>query len=409
MVEGPCILCGRSGLEVALDLGATALANKFLTGAELAADREVRYPLRLAFCPGCSHIQLADPVPPAEMFSDYLYVSSAATTLVEHLNELADTLTDWADLRPGDLVIDAGCNDGVLLDGFRRRGLHGLGVDPAENLAPLSRARGLEVIVDFFGERVGREIRNGRGPARAITMTNTFPHIPDLADLMRGVDAALAPDGVFAVQAHYAVDMFAQAAFDTIYHEHVSYWSLTAMARLFDRLGFEPVHAARLPIHHGQLRVFARRKGVSAPDGTVAALLAAEREMGLPDGRPLRAFAEHTARVCRDLRGFLDAAKADGRRVAGYGAPAKGSTLLSTLGVTAADLLWIADISELKQGRFTPGSHIPIVPPSRILEDRPDDLLLLAWNFAEEIMRQQAAYREGGGRFVLPLPEVRVL
>lgn len=408
-MTGNCILCGGDDLEIALDLGETPLANGFLSAAELENEIEVAHQLRLAICPTCGHVQLADLVPPAELFTDYLYISSNSTTLIEHLGDLAHDMTDRYELGDRDLVVDVGCNDGVLLEHFKANGVRTLGIDPAENLAPLSRARGLDVVVNFFGTTVANSIRGRYGPASAITMTNSFPHIPDLSDLLSGVCELLGPGGVFAIQAHYIVDMFEQAAFDTIYHEHVSYWSLNAIKRLLSKFDLEPVRVERLPIHHGQLRVYVQRSGNGAIDGSVDKILELERELGIVEGKPLREFAAAASRIRRDLQAFLRQAKADGKSVAAYGAPAKGSTLLNYLELGANDLLWIADISSLKQGRFMPGSHIPIVSPLRILDDMPDYLLLLAWNFAEEIISQNQQYVERGGRFVLPLPEVRVL
>ena len=307
------------------------------------------------------------------------------------------------------LVVDIGCNDGVLLERFLPRGIRTLGVDPAENIAKLSKRRGLEVLVDFFGARCANGILEKYGPAQALTMTNAFPHIPDVDDLLSGVRSLIAPEGVLAIQAHYVVDMFEQAAFDTIYHEHVSYWSLSVMKGLLSRFGLEPVRVERLPIHHGQLRVYIQRVGVGTVENNVNELLELEARLGIAEGRPLIEFADAAQRVRRDVRKFLEVARSEGKSVAAYGAPAKGSTLINYLGLGRRDLAWIADISELKQGRYMPGSHIPIVAPSQILADMPDYLLLLAWNFAEEILEQNKRYTDSGGRFVLPLPTVEIL
>lgn len=391
-----------------LDLGTSALANKFLAPEELSGP-EPSYPLRVGFCHDCGHVQLTEAVPPAAMFEDYLYISSMSDTLTAHLNSLADVVTAWRGLTASDLVVDIGCNDGTLLSGFKRHGVRVLGVDPARNLAPLAGQRGVEVKTAFFGARTAEEILKSHGPARAMTATNAFPHIPDLDDFVRGIATLLAPDGVFAIEAHYLIDMLEQGAFDTIYHEHVSYWALTPMVRLFERFGLHVVHVERLPIHHGQLRVFVQRRDQGSPDATVVERLAAERAAGIPGLAPLRAFAEATCRIRDDLQRFLGEVRAAGKRVAGYGAPAKGNTLLTFLGLGPAQIDWIADRSPLKQGRVTPGTHIPVVPPERILAEQPDYLLLLAWNFADEILAQQDEYRRRGGKFILPVPEVRVV
>jgi SAM-dependent methyltransferase len=402
-----CILCGGD-LEVVLDLGTMALANKFLAAEELSRT-ETRYPLRLAWCAGCGHVQLADGVPPALMFEDYLYMSSLSDTLVAHLHGFARDVAAWQSLGPGDLVVDVGCNDCTLLAGFRRTGARVLGIDPAHNLAAVARHQGIMVVNDFFGAVSARALHAANGPAAVITATNVFPHIADPADFVAGVEALLAPDGVLVIECHYLIDIIEQAAFDTIYHEHVSYWSLAAAQRLFERHGFAVVDCARLPIHHGQLRIFVQRQGLRAPEPAVASLLAAERAAGIPGRAMLDAFAERAIRVRETLRSRLGEIQRKGETVAGYGAPAKGSTLLCYAGLGPDDIIWIADRSPLKQGRFTPQTRIPVVSPENIIAEMPDYLLLFAWNFTDEIMTQQADYRRRGGRFIVPVPEVRLV
>jgi SAM-dependent methyltransferase len=398
-----CVVCASTDLIQFLDLGVTPLANKFLTEGELDSI-EPAYPLRVASCGECGHVQLSEVVPPIEMFEDYLYVSSASDTLREHLYELSQLISERRRLREGDLVIDIGCNDGTLLKGFRRFGIRTLGIDPAKNLAELERESGIDRYVGLFGSVTSAEIADRYGTAALITATNTFPHIPDLHDFMRGIDRALAPGGAFVVEAHYLMDMIDQGAFDTIYHEHVSYWSLGPMIRLFEQHGFEVVEAERVPLHHGQLRVTVQRKGEGAIGDSVPQLLDAERERGLGRPETYRVFAEQTHRVKAALSRMLDDVRSQGARVAGYGAPAKGNTLLSFLELGPATIEYIVDRSPLKQGLYTPGSHIPILAVKRLLEDQPDVVILFAWNFADEILRQQAEYSRRGGRFVVPIP-----
>jgi C-methyltransferase C-terminal domain/Putative zinc binding domain/Methyltransferase domain len=403
-----CIVCESARVEEFLDLGHTALANKFLRPDELDAP-EPRYPLRVGLCRDCRHVQLTDPVPPSAMFEDYLYMSSASDTLKSHFEDLSRLLVERHKLGAKDLVVDIGSNDASLLSAFRRHGVRTLGVDPARNLASLSTDRGIDRFTGFFGAGTAPEIVARWGHAAVITATNTFPHIPDLRDFVTGIDAALAPGGAFVIEAHYLVDMLDQTAFDTIYHEHVSYWALTPMRQLFDRMGMEIVRAERLPIHHGQLRVWVQRRGEGHVDETVAAVLDREQELGIGRLETYQAFGDRVRRIKRELQATLTRLKRDGKRVVGYGAPAKGSTLLEFLQIGPDLVEYIADRSPLKQGRYTPGSHIPIVPPERLLTDRPDYTLLLAWNFADEVLRQQAPYREKGGKFIVPVPEVKVL
>ena len=404
-----CLVCAGSQVDEFLDLGSTALANKFPTADDLNQP-EPRFPLRVGFCRGCGHVQLTELVPPAAMFTDYLYVSSASDTLRAHFADLAATLTSRHGLADGGLVIDIGCNDASLLCCFRDRGASTLGVDPAENLAEFSRETGIERYQGFFGADSAAEIVARWGRAALITATNTFPHIPDLAGFVAGLDTALAPGGAFVLEAHYLVDLLDQLAFDTVYHEHVSYWALGPMKRLFEDHGMEVVRAERLPIHHGQLRVTVRRRGEGEVHGSVAEVLAAERELGMDRFETWSAFAARVDRLKTEVVDCLRGLKAAGRRLAGYGAPAKGSTLLEFFGVGPDLLDFIADRSPLKQGRYTPGSHIPIVAPEALLEDpAPDHVLLLAWNFEDEILAQQAEFRRRGGKFILPVPEVRIV
>lgn len=403
-----CILCGEPKVVRFLDLGATALANKFVAAEDLNR-AEPTFPLRVGFCTECHHVQLTDDVPPAALFDDYLYISSMSDTLVRHLHGLSDTVVKRFRLGADDLVTDVGCNDGTLLRGFARHGVRILGVEPARNLAKLSQRAGLPVVVDYFGAETAQRLRAAQGMASAITLTNVFPHLPFLNDFMLGVDTFLAPDGALVIEAHYLRDLLEQRAFDTVYHEHVSYWALGPMARLFGRHGFEIVDVERLPVHHGQIRVFAQRKGVGRVSANVTRLMAEEKAAGMDKLETFQRFARDVLDLKTQLDTQIARIKSEGKTVAAYGAPAKGSTLLSYFGIGPDRIRYIADKSPLKQGRYTPGTHIPVVAPEKLIEDQPDYVLLLAWNFADEIMEQQAAYRARGGRFIIPVPEVRVV
>jgi cyclopropane fatty-acyl-phospholipid synthase-like methyltransferase len=403
-----CIVCNMTTVEEFLDLGSTALANKFLAEAELGT-AEPMYPLTVGFCHTCKHVQLMQAVPPQAMFEDYLYVSSASDTLKRHLYELSDVLVQRRRLRSEDLVIDIGCNDGTLLKGFARHGVRTLGVDPAENLAALTQDSRIDRYVGFFNLRTAKDIVARWGQASLMTATNTFPHIPELGDFLEGIKVALAPGGAFVIEAHYMVDMLEQGAFDTIYHEHVSYWALGPMMRLFQDKGMQVVDAERLPIHHGQLRVTVQRQGEREPAQSVAEILDMERAMGIDRFETYVRFAEKTHGIKKAVRQTLTELAAQGKRVVGYGAPAKGNTLLSFLELGPSLIQYIVDRSPLKQGRYTPGVHIPVVSPSRLLEDQPDYVLVLAWNFLDEILEQQSEYRRRGGKFIVPVPDVKII
>jgi SAM-dependent methyltransferase len=403
-----CIACGSVAVDVFVDFGETALANKFLTASEIGAP-EARFPLRVGYCQACHHVQLVERVPPEAMFSDYLYMSSASETLRTHFAELSAVFVERLQLQPSDLVIDVGCNDASLLKAFSKLGVKTLGVDPAENLAELATSPSIDRFVGFFGAKTARRIVDEWGVASLITATNTFPHIPELSDFLEGIGTALAPGGTFVVEVHYLLDMIEMAAFDTIYHEHVSYWALAPMVRLLERHGLQAVRAERLPLHHGQLRVSVQRRGESGVDPTVKRTLEEEHAHGLDEFDTYVEFAARAKKVRSDLQALLEELKRSGHRVAAYGAPAKGSTLLEYVGVGPDDIQWIADRSPLKQGRFTPGSHIPIVDTNRLILEQPDEVLLLAWNFVDEVFAQQAEYRHRGGRFIIPVPDVHIV
>ena len=395
-------------MEEFLDLGSTALANRFLTEEELAAP-EPRYPLKVGFCHSCDHMQLTEIVPPSLMFTDYLYVSSASDTLKAHLYDLSDVVVRRYDLGIDDLVVDIGCNDGTLLHGFSRHGVKTLGVDPAENLADMVKDSGVERFVGFFNSKTAQQIVEKWGHASVITATNTFPHIPDLADFLDGIKILLASNGVLILEMHYLLDLLDQGAFDTIYHEHVSYWALHPMNVLLEHAGLEVTNAERLPLHHGQLRVFVQRKGQGRVESGVDKVLREEKAKGIGKFEVYQEFAQRTMQIKLNLTRVVTDLIKQGKRIVGYGAPAKGNTLLDFLKIGPGMLEYIVDRSPLKQGRYTPGMHIPVVSPVRLLEDRPDYVLILAWNFADEIMEQHAEYRKRGGKFIIPVPEVRIV
>jgi len=402
------MLCRAPEVEEFLDLGATALANQFLAAAEINDD-EPKYPLRVGFCHACRHVQLTESVPPREMFENYLYISSASDTLKNHLWSLSDQLVERYHLGAPDLVIDIGCNDGTLLRGFQRRGVRPLGIDPAQNLAAFTDGSGIERYTELFTADAAKEIAARWGRAALVCATNTFPHIQNPADFVDGIKAVLKPGGVLVIEMHYLLDMIEQVAFDTIYHEHVSYWALGPMKRFFEEHGMSVVDAERVPLHHGQLRVHVQRRGEGTVHPGVDNVLANERAAGLEHFPTYREFAERARRIKRDLHETLSDLWRKRERVAGYGAPAKGNTLLGFLEIGPELLPYIVDRSPLKQGLFTPGTHIPVVAPERLLTDQPDYVLLLAWNFVDEIVAQQAEYRKRGGKFMVPVPEVRIL
>jgi SAM-dependent methyltransferase len=406
-----CLVCKHGSPVLFLELGSTALANRFLAEDQLASPEPV-YPLRVGRCEKCGHVQLLDRIPPSAMFDDYLYMSSASETLKRHFDELSRMLVGRLALGSGDLVVDIGCNDGTLLDSFRRNSqgnVSVLGVDPARNLAEQSSVLGIPRVTALFTSETARFIKSQWGEAALITATNTFPHIQDLHDFMTGIRTLLRPGGVFVAEMHYFGDLLEQVAFDTVYHEHVSYWLLGPLQHLMAQHQMEVTDAERLPIHHGQLRVFCQRRGEGQVSKAVGKLGEHEKACGFHDFETYRNLASKVEGIKRDLTRTLSNITGRGKKIAAYGAPAKGNTLLTYFDLGPDKLDYIVDRSPLKQGRYSPGMHIPVVAPSRLLSDRPDYVLLLAWNFQEEILEQQSEYRRLGGQFIIPLPEVRII
>jgi C-methyltransferase C-terminal domain/Putative zinc binding domain/Methyltransferase domain len=402
----PCLVCGAATSPPFLDLGTPALANRL---PEHATDCQPRFPLRVCACPGCGHVQLAGIVPPEAMFTEYLYVSSASTTLSAHFVELAKAAHQRAGLSAADLAVDIGSNDGSLLAALMALGSRVRGVDPAANLAHLARRRGVETEVAYFDASTAAGLRERHGPARLITATNSFPHIPRLHSYLEGIEQLLDDEGIFVIEAHYLADLIEQNAFDTIYHEHVSYWALSPLERLLEAHALEVFDVERLPIHHGQIRVWMARRGARQIAPSVGLLRAEEARTRLSHPETLDAFARRSGELRHQIRSAVSELRAAGVTVAGYGAPAKASTLLDYCGLGPRDIAWIADRNPFKQGRFTPGTGIPIVSPDRIAASPPGVLVLFAWNFATEIMAQLDGYRRSGGRFLIPVPRVRLV
>ena len=410
VVPTPCRACGREGLGVVLSLGRTPLANALLSEGQLGEEEDT-YPLDLAFCPGCSLVQITETVPPETLFKEYFYLSSFSETMVRHAEKIATRLVEERGLGAGSLVVEVASNDGYLLQFYKRAGVPVLGVEPATNIARVAEEeRGVPTLCDFFGAELAARLAAEGRRADVIHANNVLAHVADLNGVVEGFARLLKDEGVAVIEAPYVKEMIDGVEFDTIYHEHLCYFSLTALDRLFRRHGLLIKDVELLPIHGGTLRIFAGKGGDEAARAeSVTKLLEEERAWGVDREEFYAGFGAKVERLRRELVSLLHGLKAEGKRVAVYGASAKGSTLLNYFGLGGDVLDFVADRSTVKQGRYTPGTRLLISPPARLLEEMPDYCLLLTWNFADEILEQQREYRERGGRFIIPIPEVRVV
>jgi len=408
-----CLVCGGKKITTILDLGKTALANKFLTKDEIKRKKENFYSLKLCVCNDCYHVQLDNLVDPKLMFDDYLYVSSASTTLVNHLKSLAKEITRITNLDKSDLVVDIGSNDGCLLRQFLKieNKLSLVGVEPAKNLTSLILEKEINCLNNYLDLNVSNKIIEKFGKAKVITSTNNFPHIHNLDCFMESVENMMHDNGVFVIEAHYLLDLLQQFAFDTIYHEHVSYWALTPMQILFEKYNMCIFNVERLPIHHGQIRVWIKKKinKTYKVSNSLNKLIELEEKFGLNDIKTYKGFSERIISNKNEFIEKLNELILNKKKVVGYGAPAKGNTLLTFFNITKDVIPYICDKNKLKQNRFSPGQHIPIVSEDLILKDKPDYVLILAWNFTEEIIRQLSQYKNLGGKFIIPIPSFKII
>jgi hypothetical protein len=410
MVKLACRFCGAPLSHVFVDLGASPLANSYLEPADLRK-AEMFYPLCVYVCGQCFLVQLPEEERPEAIFSDYAYFSSYSESWLHHAETYAAAMVERFGLGPGHRVVEVASNDGYLLRWFAARGIPVLGVEPAGNVAEAAEAAGIPTLVKFFGEATARELVAEGIRADLLVGNNVLAHVPGLNDFVAGLKLLLAPAGVLTMEFPHLLRLMAEDQFDTIYHEHYSYFSLTTVRQVFAAHGLTLFDVEELPTHGGSLRIYARRdEDATKPVGErVADLLAREQAAGLSRLETYRSFDEQVRRVKRGLLRFLIQAKEEGRSIAGYGAPAKGNTLLNYCGVRTDLLDYTVDRSPHKQGRFLPGTRIPIHGPDRLRETRPDYVLILPWNLKEEIMEQMADVRSWGGRFVVAVPEVKVL
>lgn len=413
-----CRACGAPDLAIVLSLGQTPLANRLLSAEELNLP-EPTFPLDLAFCQRCALVQITVTVPPEELFREYLYLSSFSDTMLRHAEKIVSRLTAERKLSEESLVVEIASNDGYLLQYYKERGIPVLGIEPAVNIARIAMdERGIPTVSEFFDEALARELRRTGKQAEIIHANNVLAHVVDLNSVVSGIAVLLSETGLAVIEVPYVGDLIEHCEFDTIYHEHLCYFSLTALDRLFRKHHLLISDLERMPIHGGSLRIYARKaergsggaqEAIPRQSEAVLEMLKAEKEQGVDSLEFYRKFAMNVETLREQLVKMLDGLKRQGQRLAAYGASAKGSTLLNYFRIGSETLDFIVDRSTLKQGRYAPGTHLPIYPPEKLLEAQPDYVLLLTWNFADEILKQQAEYLRRGGKVIVPVPEPRVV
>jgi len=404
-----CRNCGSTADIEMVDLGMSPLCQDFLSEDRINTS-ETFYPLRVMVCGTCYLAQLDEFASPDEIFSEYAYFSSYSDSWLDHSRRYAGDMIDRFQLTPTSRVVEVASNDGYLLRWFSERGVPVLGIEPAANVAEVARSEGIETVVEFFGQAVGEDLSAQGVQADLMVGNNVLAQVPDLHDFVSGFPLVLAPEGVLTLEFPHLLRLLAENQFDTIYHEHFSYFSLRTCQDIFGRDGLEIFDVEKLSTHGGSLRLFLHHAGDETHQVTdrVGQVLAEETEGGLLEPATYQAFGERAAAVKRDLLSVLIAMKDRGESVAAYGAAGKGNTLLNYCGIGTDFIDFVADRNPYKIGRFTPGTHIPVIDPTGIDERQPDHILILPWNLRNEIAQQLEHIRDWGADFIVPIPEVQV-
>ena len=405
----PCRLCGSTSLADVVDLGSTPPCELFL-GADQLDEPEVTYPLCLRVCTDCWLAQIPPLITPQETFTEYAYFSSFSDSWVRHAREFVHAAADRVGLGAGGFVVEVASNDGYLLQHVVERGVRCLGIEPSVNVGQAARDKGVPTLTEFLSPATGAAVRAEHGPADLVVANNVYAHIPDVIGFTRGLRALVADDGWVSIEVQHLLTLIELNQYDTIYHEHFQYYTVASAQRALATGGLTVVDVELLPTHGGSIRLWARPDEVAGePSQRVNTVLAREKAAGLHELSGYAEFGQRVARVRRDLLRFLIDAAERGDRVVGYGAPGKGNTLLNHCGIRPDLLAYTVDRNPYKHGRFTPGTRIPILPPERIAEDRPDYVLVLPWNLREELIDQLSYVGEWGGRLVFPIPSLQVV
>jgi len=403
-----CRLCGSASLTKVFSLTPTPPANAFVSKENLNTPQPTS-PLKLYFCETCFHLQLLDFIDPNDLFRSYIYVSSTSPNFVKHFKDYANTLIRRLRLKAGDTTIDIGSNDGVFLKFFQKKKLNVLGIDPAQSIANKANNNGIETWPEFFDQNCADRIIKQKGLVSLVTANNVFAHIDDLSEIATSIRSLLKPDGVFVFEVSYLVDIYEKTLFDTIYHEHLSYHSVQPLAMFFKSKNMELFSAERIPTHGGSLRGMVQiAGGPHKSDGSVESLITHEKKLSLDKLKTWDRFSEKINNRRNILVDLLSRLKKEGKTIAGYGAPAKATTLMYHFNIGPDIIDFIVDDAPLKQGLYSPGLHIPILSSPALYIKKPDYVVLLAWNYAQQIKDDHQNYLNDGGHFIQPLPDVKV-
>ena len=404
-----CRQCGSTDLEKVLALAPTPPANELLREQQLAAEQE-KFPLDLYFCNECHHLQLLDIVSPERLFRNYVYVSGTSAVFRQHFEDYAEWVIDTYGIAPGSLIVDIGSNDGVLLGYFKERGMSVQGVDPAREIAESASAKGIDTIAEFFTPEIADQIVADKGRASVVVANNIFAHVDRPELILEGVARLMGPDCLFVVEVSYLKDVLEKTLFDTIYHEHLDYHSVGPLQRFFAANGFELVDVMAVPSHGGSLRAVAKRKGGAYPvQDSVEQFISQEDRLGLYRASTYRDFGKQINDLGKELRQVMTSIKSEGKRIVAFGLPAKATTLMYQFGIGPDYIDYVVDDSPLKQGLYSPGYGIPVVSGERLRTDKPDCIVILAWNFAEPIISKLDWYLSDGGTVIVPLPELKIV
>ena len=407
MNKKKCILCNKGNIKSFVNLGNSPLANNLISLKDYKKN-EKKYPLILGKCEKCDHVQLKYLVNPKYMFDNYLYLSSASSTLEKHLNSIPTTINKIRKIKKNDLVIDIGSNDATLLKGYKKFNAKTIGVEPAKNLSKYYKNKKINLVCDYFNIVTANKIKKENGLAKVITATNVFPHLQNLKDFAEAINILLDYDGVLLIEAHYLKNLLDDVAFDTIYHEHCSYWSIKAVQTYFAMHNLELFNVDRLPIHHGQIRCWIAKKNVRKVSKNLKKLIAKERQDKIYKDTTLLNFRKNTLKIKDKLKKFFNKIKKNNETIIGYGAPAKATTLITFLGINKDKINFIVDKNPLKQNKFMPGSRIPIYSINNIKKFKPKYLFNFAWNFLAEILDQNKTFLKQGGKIVNPIPKFKI-